>query len=35
VICGKTIAPVNASAVRLVVKAQEIKQFDVFGDFLI
>ena len=33
VICGKAIAPVNADAVRLVVKAQEIKQFDVFGSF--
>jgi hypothetical protein len=29
-ICGKAIVPVDTDAVRLIVKAQEIKQFDVF-----
>jgi hypothetical protein len=30
-ICGKAIVPVNTDAVRLIVKTQNIKQFDVFG----
>jgi hypothetical protein len=30
VICGKAIVPVNADAVRLIVQAKEIKQFDVY-----
>jgi hypothetical protein len=29
-ICGKAIDPVQASAVRLIIPAKEIKQFDVF-----
>jgi hypothetical protein len=29
-ICGKAIDPVKVEAVRLVIQAKEIKQFDVF-----
>jgi hypothetical protein len=32
VICGKAITPVSTDAVRLIVKAQGIKQLDVFGN---
>jgi hypothetical protein len=31
-ICGKAIAPVNTNAVRLIVKTQNIKQFDIFDN---
>jgi hypothetical protein len=30
-ICGKAIAPISTDAVRLTVKAKEVKQLDVFG----
>ncbi len=31
-ICGKRIAPVKTNAVRLIVQADSIKQFDIFKD---